>query len=799
MSEKLGAVLIAEIGSLMTRVTLVDTVEGETRLIGQAEAPTSAEPPYNDVFIGVLEATMQIASLTGRELLQDGRLIKPQNHERDGVNYLVATTSAAGNLELIITAIARDISAHSALRASRCTYTNVLKLVTLDDATLNTELQRTTSWVGRQVETMLALRPDAIILAGGLEGGARNVLYRLARIVGFAVGHVLSDRSQQRRSNYSGAVIFAGNSAARQGVQRALAERAETIVVDNLRPALEEESLEATRRELARLYDRQIMTRLPGMSTLQNLCSASVTTTCGAAGLMTRFLAEKYQRHVLTLDIGSTSSSSLLAGGGRFTPAVLGVCGTGYGIMAVVQARGLKNIARWLPFPIEEQELLHRLLNKQLRPHIIPTSREEVLIEHALTREALTMVLEALTDEHPEPAYDLVVAAGGVLAHTTAHPGLAALTVLDALQPTSEKSESALELHVDALGLLSACGALVKLDSDAAVTLCERDVLRNMPLATCVVALGGGKPGTLAVEAELRDNRGIVKRVSVNHGQIARLPLMQGWRGTLTLRPASGVRIGENAPGEEIPSNTAAISGSALGIVIDARGRPLRLPEDDMQRYAVLWQWLVALGAAQGPQPYVDVEVDAPPVTDTQQEAADQPKPRKRSLFSSRPAKQEEAAEAAPVLPDLPPLEPEPVALEAEAEKPRKRSRLFGGLGKKEPATASSEPFPPEAPPAQDEAFDLPDLAAIAETPPAEPPAPQGQRVSLEDLAETPPAELPAPQGRRVSLEDLAREEKTSQSPSRSSPEAEQLQNDLASFRDADEKPRKRGLFGRKK
>src|SRR5439155_23807335 len=49
----------------------------------------------------------------------------------------------------------------------------------------------------------------------------------------------------------------------------------------------------------------------------------------------------------------------------------------------------------------------------------------------------------------------------------------------------------------------------------------------------------------------------------------------------------------------------AAISGSALGVIIDARGRPLRVPDDSLARRQLLWDWLVALGAASGPLPYV--------------------------------------------------------------------------------------------------------------------------------------------------------------------------------------------------
>jgi hypothetical protein len=38
------------------------------------------------------------------------------------------------------------------------------------------------------------------------------------------------------------------------------------------------------------------------------------------------------------------------------------------------------------------------------------------------------------------------------------------------------------------------------------------------------------------------------------------------------------------------------VEGGILGIIIDARGRPLRLPKDESQRQAQIRQWLEELG-----------------------------------------------------------------------------------------------------------------------------------------------------------------------------------------------------------
>ncbi len=605
MSEpKLHALLVADIGSVMTHVWLVDAVDGETRLIGQSEAPGGLAPA-DDPASAILEAARHIEEQTGRRLIDNGTLVTPKNAEGQGIDGVVVCSSAAGLMGLVIAAIAGDISARSARRAARATYTHVLQTITLDDAVRQDQIgvigDSGLTWIERQVQSLLGVRPDAVLIVGGIEGGAQEALVRLAHIIGLASLNIQVDtQGQQMRSVARRPVLFAGNSQARDRVAAALADRADLIVTDNIRPTLDVECLEPVRREIVRLYDRLMMPRLARISALTRVPPRA---SCDAAGVMTRFIAGQTRSGVLALDVGGMSTTAHLCSQGRYSPVVLGGVGIGYGIGAVLARRGVEAIRRWLPFPISERDLVHWLLNKMLRPHIPPLTREDLLIEHAVAREALSCVLEELLDEHPDAAYDRVFIGGGVFRHAP-HPGLTTLTVLDALQPTSKENMMALDLHLDALGLINACGVLAFSEPDAALTLFERDLMHNSPLATVVTTLGEGHTGELAVEAELRVEGGATHTVRVAHGEIARLNLSPGRYGTLTLRPAAGVRIGRNAPGAEVSSELAAIHGSTLGVVIDARGRPLRLPEDAQARQQALWSWLMALGIEREPLPY---------------------------------------------------------------------------------------------------------------------------------------------------------------------------------------------------
>lgn len=742
MATTVGAVLVAEIGSLITRVTLIDQVDGESRMVGHAETSSSVEAPYQNALYGILEATAQISELTGRQLIREGQLIMPQSSERDGVNQLIAVTSAAGTMALVITAIAGDVSARSATQAGRATYTALLQTVTLDDAAEQTTLgPAEKSWIERQVETLLSLRPDAVLIAGGLEDGAVDAVNRLAHIVGLtAVSTGVDASGQQRQELTARPVIYAGNSGARDHVIAALSDRAELFVVDNLRPALDRANLDPARQELGRLYEKQILPRLPGLGALRRMGRAPVRTVCDVEGLVTRFLAERTGRRVLTLDVGASATAMFYAAPGVYRPAVLGTTGIAYGLTDLLAAPGVAAIARWLPFTIGEEALVERLLNRALRPQTLPADREDLFIEHALAREALRAAFAALNDEAPADDFDWVLAAGGVLAHAP-QLGHALLTILDALEPAGAADRPIFDVYLDTVGLLPVGGALAPLDPDAAVTVIDRDLLRNTPLASVVVPLGNGRPGEVAVEVELSVVGGGTERRAVRHGEIARLALSPGRFGRLTLRPTSGVRIGGAAPGEAVSSEGGDVAGSALGLVIDARGRPLALPGDDRRRRANLWEWLVALGAERGSSPYLD------------------------------PAREPEQAAASAA----PPVAPAPVAPEPAAPAPVAPA----------PATVQleqAETPPPTPVPAANAAND----ARVTPAPWNEPPvevAPvggssQGQRISLDEMREAAPQTTP--------LE-----------PPPAPPAG--IESDLDALRQTVEEPKRRGLFGRKK
>src|SRR5690606_13708113 len=121
------------------------------------------------------------------------------------------------------------------------------------------------------------------------------------------------------------------------------------------------ERLEPARQELSRLYEKQMLPRLPGVAALRRLSRVPIRTVSDAQGIAARFLAERFGRRVLLVDAGAANSAAFYAAPGVYHVAVLGGTGTSYGLTTLVAAGSPSRMADWLPFGIPEEELNHRL------------------------------------------------------------------------------------------------------------------------------------------------------------------------------------------------------------------------------------------------------------------------------------------------------------------------------------------------------------------------------------------------------------------------------------------------------
>ncbi|MFQ3610185.1 MAG: glutamate mutase L [Fimbriimonadales bacterium] len=582
------SILATDCGSTTTKAILIEKQGNEYRLVNRGEAPTTVEAPFDDVTIGVLNATRELEDLTGRQLIENGTILTPQLDEKRGVDLYLSTSSAGGGLQMMVMGVVRQMSAESAQRAALGAGAIIMDVIAIDDGRKDYQ----------KIQRLRELRPDIVLLSGGTDGGTVIHLVELGELL-------LAADPRPRFGTMNLPVIFAGNKDAREELQHVLGERFDLRIVDNLRPTLDRENLGPAREAIHELFLEHVMQQAPGYSKLMTWTSADIMSTPNAVGKIMVTIAEQRGINILGVDIGGATTDVFSVFDGNYTRTVSANLGMSYSICNVMLEAGIANIRRWLPFDIEEYEVRNRLRNKMIRPTTIPQTYHDLLLEQAVSREALRLAFihhkqlarglkgvqqqrtigEALDQAETGRSLvqmmtlDMIVGSGGVLSHAPKR-AQSALMMMDAYQP-----EGVTMLAVDSIFMMPQLGVLSTVHPEAAAQVFDRDCL--IRLGSCVAPVGQGKEGEPCLTIEYNG-----KSETFRYGEIRVLPLGVGETIEARLTPARGFDVGAGK-GKALQ---AVLEGGVVGVVVDTRGRPLQLPQDDASRRKKLIEWLSAFG-----------------------------------------------------------------------------------------------------------------------------------------------------------------------------------------------------------
>ena len=199
--DKIRSILATDCGSTTTKAILIELTDEGYRLKVRGEAPTTVEAPFDDVTVGVINAVTEVAEVAGRTILdEDGRIIMPRQGDA-GVDLYLSTSSAGGGLQMLVAGVVRTMTAESAERAALGAGAIVMDVLSSNDKRQPHE----------QITRIRHLRPDMILLSGGVDGGTTSHVAELAELIGAA------DPKPRLGSGYELPVVFAGNVQARDG------------------------------------------------------------------------------------------------------------------------------------------------------------------------------------------------------------------------------------------------------------------------------------------------------------------------------------------------------------------------------------------------------------------------------------------------------------------------------------------------------------------------------------------------------------------------------------------------------
>ena len=576
----------------MTKVGLVDRVDSDFRFVSSGLSTSTAEPPTSDVLVGLRRAIEFVQARTGRRFLSDdGQLITPERGAGQGVDAFVATTSAPSPLRVAIVGVSREVSLATAVRAIHGTYATLEATLALDQTGgrwLPAPLPTDGNGAGDTqkpsaaaldpaviaAQALARANPDVVVIVGGIDGGATTPVYEIANLV----AAIVASGDENARPT----ILFAGNRDARSQVAARIGNVAPFRAVDNVRPSLDDENLSPLQRELEALYIERKITWLPGLNALSAWTPSVVLPTARAFENVVRFVARRYNLTVLGADLGAASTTVITSRGGGFSRIVRADLGLGQNLENVLALGGSDRLMRWLPMEMDQKSAELHWLNHTLHPLEIPVTREDARLMDAAGRAALiAAVKEGAVDVH---GIDLILLTGRAFAHNS-NPGSLALLALDALQPWG-----VFTLAVDTLGLAPAFGALASINSTAAASTLERDGF--VTLGTVIAPLSTSREGQVDLRVKVHSETTGTMNLEVRHGSLELVPLPAGQKASIEVHPSRGVDLGNKQGGVF----RAQVEGGSLGLVIDARGRPIVLPADVEKARAQVQKWYWDIG-----------------------------------------------------------------------------------------------------------------------------------------------------------------------------------------------------------
>ena len=585
--DKINVILATDCGSTTTKAILIQKIDDIYRLTHRGEAPTTVEAPFEDVTRGVLNAIIEIEELSGIKILNKDKILSPSK-EKQGIDIFISTSSAGGGLQMMVSGVVKGMSGESAQRAALGAGAIVMDVLASNDGRLYHE----------KVKRIRQLRPDMILLSGGIDGGTINHVVELSEVLQAA------NPKPRLGINYKLPVIYAGNKSATKMIKKRLDKSTDLICVDNIRPTLEEENLKPSRDKIHDLFMEHVMAQAPGYKKLMSWTNVPIMPTPGAVGEIIKKIASQNKTSVLGVDIGGATTDVFSVFKNKFNRTVSANLGMSYSICNVLAETGIENVARWVPFQLNEMELTNRIANKMIRPTTIPQTLKSLKIEQAIAREALSLSFK----QHKEFAVDLkgvqkertisdtfdqsnsgktlvnmieldlLVGSGGVLSHAPRRSQSARM-LIDSFLP-----EGLTKLAVDSIFMMPQLGVLSTIHKQAAIEVFEKDCL--IYLGSCVAPVGIPKDENMVLQYTINID-GAVKSGKLKKGDLILIDADLGYYDAEFI-PGRNLDLGA---GINVPIQTK-IQGGVVGIFLDGRGRqPFNLPKNDNKRINSLLKW----------------------------------------------------------------------------------------------------------------------------------------------------------------------------------------------------------------
>lgn len=265
MRMKLAEIIVVDIGSTITKVSAFSGLrdKGNACFLGQGLGLTTVAE--GDVAIGLEAARKDLEIRLGVDT-------------RDA--SLMAASSAAGGLRMTVHGLTRDMTLRAAREASLGAGANVIFT--------------TAGKIYPDVlEEIRRIKPNIILLAGGVDYGDREIVMANAR----SLASLKLDTP----------IIYAGNKTVRSEIGRLFESAGMSVfIVENVYPRIDELNIDPVRKVIQDVFARHIVTA-PGMENVRKMIRDDIIPTPGAVMRSAEILAEVLG-DVMVVDVGGATT-----------------------------------------------------------------------------------------------------------------------------------------------------------------------------------------------------------------------------------------------------------------------------------------------------------------------------------------------------------------------------------------------------------------------------------------------------------------------------------------------------------
>jgi len=431
-----------------------------------------------------------------------------------------------------------------------------------------------------QLDRLLTSDVELYVIGGGANGGAQKALKTV--IDNLRLVYHLIPRAIRPQ------IVYCGNQELAEYAQSEIEAGLDMQLASNIQTNPGQEDLSLVWKAMLKAFERLRLQQIPGLAEVVTNLRTHVIPSDFSAGRMVRFLERSSGngKGVLMLRVDADTVSVIAARDQKLD----GLCHRLDVNDEVLTA------AKALSIQITDMNSFAAYIyNRALFPEYTPATLEDLGIEHAWARVRIREALAALQELDPDfgynpslglvRAYEPIILSGSEMRLALPHQGL--MLALDGILPHGITT-----ILQDEQSLLTALGSLAPYDPMLAVQVLDNQVFTN--LATIISVGTQTSEGQKVLQIEVNEGEQMPRLYhKIQAGDLKRIETLVNSKTELYLSPQDDSDVGMGLPGL---GGWVTVLDSKVGVVVDARGRPLNLPVDEIARAEKLHNWLWELG-----------------------------------------------------------------------------------------------------------------------------------------------------------------------------------------------------------